>query len=68
MSEFDFGDEYKEPIDIRPFCKGLEVAWMRNPDITFSEVLDEVFDGYPVGELTSTELQEMLNEYILQNT
>ena len=60
-------DDYREPVDIRKFCRGLEEAWKLTPDLTLSEILESIFDGYNLEELTTSEMDEMLNDYILQN-
>ena len=63
----EIDNDYKEPVDIRNFCRSLEQAWKLIPDAQFNEVLETIFDGYPLDELSGEELQELINDYLLQN-
>ncbi len=65
--EDELKDEYEEPMDVRKFCRGLEEAWKLTPELRFLDVLDLIFRGYNLDELTSDELNEFLSEYIHQN-
>lgn len=68
MDEFeDRFDGYRDPVDIRKFCRGLEEAWKLTPDFQFTEIIEAVFDGYNPDQLTGEEMCDMINEYILQN-
>lgn len=63
------GDMYdsSEAIDIRKFCRSLEEAWKLTPRMPLFQLLGVIFDGYDPTELTSDEMNDMINEYILQN-
>jgi hypothetical protein len=60
--------EYHEPVDISGFCNKLKEAWRLLEDATFGEMVMTVFNGYNLMELTTEEMEEMLNEFILQNS
>lgn len=60
-------DDYQEPIDIQSFSRKLEVAWKCIPDARFHEMLDAVFNGYDLEEITNEEMGQLLEEFILQN-
>lgn len=60
-------DEYHEPVDIRSFTRRLEAAWKCMPDARFHEMLESVFNGYDLEELTDEDMGELLDDFILQN-
>lgn len=60
-------DDYQEPVDIRSFSRKLEAAWRCIPDARFHEMLDAVFDGYDLSEVTNEEMGQLLDEFIHQN-
>lgn len=59
-------DDYKEPFDIERTTRQLRDAWRCIPETTFFEMLDTVFGG-AYYEMTPSECEDMLNEFILQN-
>lgn len=72
--EDDFDEEIIEPLDeevkppdIHKFCAMLEEAWRTVPMTNFALMLNEVFAGYNLMELTNEEQEELLNEFIFRN-
>ena len=66
-------EEYEEnenniPMDIGAFCQGLKEAWRSVPDQAFGFALDTIFNGYDLKQLSPEELQEMLDDFVLQNS
>ena len=55
-----------EEQDIHRVVETLRAAWMCAPTLTLSELLDESTPA-PFCELTSSELVDALNSFILQN-
>lgn len=66
MQDFEINDEYQEPIEIETFCIGMMEAWRTMPEATFGEFLEAVFNGHEYSG-SNEEVQELLNEFILQN-
>ena len=60
-------DDYQSPVDVRSFCSKLREAWLSVPDESFSNVLELIFNGYNLHEISSEEMVEMLDEFIMQN-
>lgn len=60
-------DDYREPVDIRKFCRALEQAWNLVPEAQLGELLETVFNGYSLDELSNEDMVDMLHEYIHQN-
>lgn len=67
MNNDEFEDEYQEPTDIPKFMSSLKTAWNLVPELGFGQVIDLVFNGYNLFELTAEESQEMIDEFIIQN-
>lgn len=60
-------DDYREGPDIRSFCNALKEAWLCVPDKQFDEMLMLVFGGADLSDLSGPEMQEIINDFILQN-
>ena len=65
--DFEEDEEYRAPYDIRKFCRGLEEAWLSQPDLPYQQIIGLIFDGYNLDQLTTEEAEQMLDDYILQN-
>lgn len=59
-------DSYEETIDIDATVEAIRAAWKLVPHMQLSELLDTVTPMSFV-EMTSRELTDELNEFILQN-
>lgn len=59
--------EEQEYIDIDGTIEALREAWKCVPGATLSELLDSL-TTVPFVELSSEELKEQINEFILQNS
>jgi hypothetical protein len=62
IKDFDIEDT----PDISGVVEAIREAWLLVPNMSLSQLLDEATPS-PFCELTSTELIEALNEFILQN-
>jgi hypothetical protein len=56
-----------ERVDINGFMLRLKEAWKIVPDLNFGGVIELVFNGYDLRELSSSEMEDMLDEFIMQN-
>jgi hypothetical protein len=63
----DYMGPTHEPQDIPKFLSMLGEAWETMPEVPFNVMLSEVFNGYDLSQLTGEELEELLNEFILNN-
>lgn len=64
----EFEDEYHEPIDVEKFCDGLKMAWKNDPEMPFHVILEQIFIGYDLSQLAPDELQQLLDDFLLQNS
>lgn len=73
MDNFEEDDEVvdfeveQEGQDINSVMAQIKEAWKCVPDLSFGEFLDLALNSYSPLALTASEMEEMLNEFIIQN-